>query len=845
MKIWQQISEIFKKVPPPGDGGKEPFLVKYQSFRELLSQNDYVLELMADMEEKSSGEYLLDRRYIDYNIAAVATGIKKIIDNLNMISYGRYAVLGDRFNKINSEVEALLTGKKEIPVSKFTISFGEINKEMTDIVGAKNANLGEVKNRLGIPTPDGFAVSSFAFKRFMEHNDFLEKIREALHKLQTDNLEVLNNTSREIQEKILKAEIPQDIEKEVLNAYLRLRDKYGQEVKVSVRSSALQEDGIYSFAGQYATFLNVPAAIILQKYKEVVASLFTSRAVFYYKTKGLHEYEMAMSVGVLEMVDAKGGGVIYSRDPNKPEAGTLIINAIHGLGRCVVEGIVTPETYIVSRDPSLEVTEKIIPEESGMVVCRSDGKLEQVPLPDDVKECLNDEQIITLAQYAVAVENHYNYPQDMEWAMDRNGRLYVLQTRPLMIVARGLTKHVPALISGYNILIEKGIIACKGVGFGKAFIVKTEEDLKNFPKGAVLVAKHASTKFVAVMNRASAIVTDIGGATIHMATLAREFQVPTIVDAGIATEVIENGQEITVDAINCIVYEGRVVELSEFSKKKEEPFRKTQLFNVFEKVLRRVVPLNLIDPEDEKFKPEFCETFHDVIRFAHQKAMQEMFKISTELAEGVEAVKLAAGIPLAVYVIDLGGGIEGTPRKLVSDNVRSIPFKAFLKGMSSLEWPEPRHVDAKGFMGMIAHTASVPEEELGRMGEKSLAFISGEYMNFSIRLGYHLSVVEAYTGENINDNYIRFFFKGGGADIDRRLRRVRLIDDILTRLDFEVKTVEDVIDAVITKYKREQLEEKLRLTGKLTVYTKQMDAVMHDDAATSIYLEQFVKEHIK
>jgi pyruvate,water dikinase len=253
----------------------------------------------------------------------------------------------------------------------------------------------------------------------------------------------------------------------------------------------------------------------------------------------------------------------------------------------------------------------------------------------------------------------------------------------------------------------------------------------------------------------------------------------------------------------------------------------------------------LINPQDEKFKPEYCETFHDIIRFAHQKAMQEMFGISGELPEDIEGVKLIAGLPLPVHVIDLGNGIESGREKPGPAHIRSVPFKAFLKGLSSLAWPEPRHADVKGFLGMMAHTASVPEEELGRMAEESFAFIAGEYMNFSIRLGYHLSVVEAYTGENINDNYIRFFFKGGGAGLDRRLRRVRLISGILNKLDFDVKEIEDIIDAAITKYKKSHLEEKLEVLGKLTVYTKQMDAIMCDDTAMSSYMEQFVHEHIK
>ncbi len=846
MKIWQQLSGIFKKVPSQEKKeGKEPFLKKYQSFREVLLQNNSVLELMADIEEKMSAASPVDRTYMGKNIGAIADGVKKVIDNLNLISENAYSGLDERFREINSEIEKFFA-KREIPVSSYTMPFDEITAEMSDKLGNKNANLGEVRNRLRIPTPDGFAISTFAYKRFMEHNELLEKIDKILSELRMDDPEILESKSSEIQEQILSGEIPSDLEEEILRAYTRLCNKYGQKVLVALRSSAIHEDGDFSFAGQYATFLNVPSDLILQKYKEVLASLFTPKALFYPRTKGLNIFEHAMSVGVLKMIDAKAAGVIYSRDPIRPEADNLVISAVRGMGRCVVEGVLTPETYTVLRYPSLNVVERKIPEQTGMTICRPDGKVEQVTLPDDMKgkPCLDDEQIKILAVYAVAIENHYKYPQDIEWAIDLGNRPYIVQARPLLIPAEEITSPVPARIPGYNILIDKGVVACKGIGFGKAYVVKAGEDTEDFPEGAVLVAKHTSTKYVTVLNKAGAIITDIGGATVHLATLAREFQIPMIVDTEVAAEVIKNGQGITVDAINCIIYEGRVKELSEFSKKRIGAF-KTPYIKAFEKILKRVITLNLINPEDEKFKPEFCETFHDIIRFAHQKAMQEMFKISEILPEGVEAVRLIAGIPLAVYVIDLGGGIEGKPEKLISDNISSIPLKAFLKGMSSVEWPEPRHVDVKGFLGMIAHTASLPEEELEQMGEKSISFISGEYMNFSIRLGYHLSVAEAYTGGNINDNYIRFFFKGGGADRDRRLRRIVLISEILKKMGFSVKIIEDIIDAVITKYKKSHLEEKLEILGRLTVYTKQMDAIMYDDASTELYMEEFIKEHVE
>ena len=161
-----------------------------------------------------------------------------------------------------------------------------------------------------------------------------------------------------------------------------------------------------------------------------------------------------------------------------------------------------------------------------------------------------------------------------------------------------------------------------------------------------------------------------------------------------------------------------------------------------------------------------------------------------------------------------------------------------------MTWPEPRAVDAGGLLGMMAHTATIPEAELRGTAEKSLALIAANYMNFSIRLGYHFSQVEAWVGDQLNDNYIRFFFKGGGAVVDRRLRRVRLISEILAKMDFRVQVADDVVRAVAAKFRRADLERTLEAMGKLTAYTKQLDMAMFNDSVTDWYRDEFVREHL-
>src|SRR4030042_75900 len=402
----------------------------------------------------------------------------------------------------------------------------------------------------------------------------------------------------------------------------------------------------------------------------------------------------------------------------------------------------------------------------------------------------------------------------------------------------------PTPLKSHKVLIDSGDIACKGVGTGIAYLVNKVEDLNDFPDKAILIAKHTSLKFATVMKKASAIVTDAGSATGYMAALARGSHTPTILNAKTATKLITSGMEITVDAINGNVYEGRVDEVIELGQKRENLFKNTHVYKILEEALKKIVPLNLIYLRVDTFKPELCKTFHDITHFANEVSLEEMFKISEgpDVKEG-EAVRLVLKIPLKIYIIDLNGAIETAAKRITANNICSIPMNAFLKGIMSMKWPGPKPKNVTGFASVVANIAIEPSLFRDRGWGKSCALISREYMNFSIRLGYHLSTVEAYAGDNIDHNYIRFHFKGGGASIERRLRRTQLIKEILKKLDFEVDRIGDMLNARITRYQRSTIEEKLSILGRLTIYTKQLDMIMFSDAFVDCYLQEFLSNY--
>lgn len=823
-----------------------PFKERFAAFQELLVHNNAALGAMADLGEKLTGEYLFDRAYVSAKTREVSDHVGGMVASLNLVCADRYASLTTRHAEIVQDIERVIGQKRTVSEDRLIVPLGELSCQDTDRVGGKMANLGELRTKLSLPTPDGFAITAFAFQRFLDHNKLAQKIAEKLNNIPENDLTALEKISIEIQDMVRNATLPDDLSGELSSAYERIAAGARTPVMVSVRSSALLEDGEFSFAGQYATALNVAARDIPARYKDVVASLFNQRALFYGKTKGLSELDMVMPVGVLRMIEARAGGVMYSRDPNRPQSDEILISAVRGLGVCVVDGTVSPHTWTVSRESGKSQLTGEGSSQGEMAVCLADGGIERRLIDPSVasEPCLTDSQISQLSHYADTLERHYGCPQDIEWAIEPNGSVVLLQSRPLTITARELKKPVPTRVPGHEIRLNRGVIACKGIAFGPIHLVRLDEDLKTFPDGGVLLAKHTSTKFVTVMDRASAIITDVGSTAGHMASIAREFQVPTILDAENATTLFTQGELVTVDAINCNVYEGTVEELRPFSTPKDDPLKSTHLFKTLQRALRLISPLNLIDPEAPEFRPEACRTLHDITRFCHEMAVRELFNIEHISADDVGSQKLVAAIPTDIWVLDLGGAIDGNPKHLNSEHLRCIPFQALFKGLTSMRWPEAKQFDVSGFMGAIAHTATTSEEQLRRSAEKSFAILSEFYMTFAIRLGYHLSTIEAFAGEHINDNYVRFHFKGGGAAVDRRLRRVRLIGEILKHMDFNVRIVDDVVDASLMKYKQETILEKLEIMGKFTVFTKQLDMVMYNDAITDGYIKQFIKQHM-
>jgi Phosphoenolpyruvate synthase/pyruvate phosphate dikinase len=360
-----------------------PLKTIFDKFRQLLEHNNRVLELIADMGDKLSGDYLFDKQYIHAICRELDEEVYKVIYNLNLISHKKYLKLFDLFEKIKINIKAELDSKSFIPKGDYIIALKEITTDIVDRVGGKMATLGELKNRLGMKVPEGFAFSTAAYKRFMEYNHLDTMLEKLSNKISSQSRKDVDEASDTIKGLILKGKMPPDLKKDFKKHLSALKKKNKRELKFAVRSSALEEDGEVSFAGQYESILNVPQAELLSAYKKVLASFFAPRVIAYREEQKNLPKPNAMAVGCMEMVPSVSSGVLYTLNPSTPQKDAMVVSASWGLGKMVVEGEGMVDQCELSKEVPYKVVFKKIAKKDKMYDSAPQGDIRLIDVPEE------------------------------------------------------------------------------------------------------------------------------------------------------------------------------------------------------------------------------------------------------------------------------------------------------------------------------------------------------------------------------------------------------------------------------------------------------------------------------
>lgn len=812
---------------PPGPDSTYPSdpLMKYRFFKRLLSANNFVLEEMTALERMIYDSRSFTQDEVSRRIHNLIAACCSLIEDLNALTAGNHSQLFTQTETIAAQATGALARERFTRHSTLVMPLDQISLEHLEEVGGKAANLGEIRNKAGLPTPSGFAVTASAAALFLRESGLLETLTRQLADIDLTDIALLEQHCAKASERIMTAALPKVLEDALQAKTLELVESFGPKVRLAVRSSAVCEDSEASFAGQHASVLGASPQTLARAWSAVVASAFTTRAVFYRRTKGYTEQDVMMSVLVLTMIESKASGVLYTIDPNSACNDDLLLSSAWGLGVSVVDGssdvdfwrIRRADRKVIQREIACKTEGFVILPQGGIVSRPIDPELQWVP-------SLTEAQVDTLGLYALQLEKHYGMPLDIEWAVDEEDRIFILQARPLTRAQEVDQVECCGFVPGRTPLLVGGQSASLGVASGPVYHIQSENaSLHAIPQGAILVARQTSPAYVAVMGKVAGIITDIGSATGHMASVAREFGIPTLVGVGRATHSLHHGMEITLDATNQAVYAGRIQELLS-ERKPVNLMQGSPVYKALQDALRFVIPLNLVDPQAAEFSAENCRTLHDIIRFCHEVAMQEMFCIAEDLPHGHGPIlELRAGLPFRVLLADLGDGISATAANDVHpEDITCRPLKALLTGMVRLI--------AEG-----SRSSANPDWTCH-------AVISDKYMNFSGRLGHHFATIDAYCGPVINDNYITFSFKGGSAEYEQRVRRSLIIAGVLRRLGFRVTQTGDAIKAEMRKYDERRFLDRLQTLGRLLTAMRRLDVHLDSDDDVTRHVEDFFSQ---
>jgi pyruvate, water dikinase len=792
--------------------------LKYEAFKELLRHDKKSLELITDLEELLHQGVRVDWARVESLVRALRWSVGSLMRALIAMQPTAYHDLEEQFHRL----ELSLTGAVSLPEvdcrSPYTLTLGEAG-DTPDLAGGKAHTLGRILKETGLPVPEGFVVTTRAFALFLEHNGLRRRLDEVLAQVRLDDWDRLVELSGEMGAMIREAEIPPEVQDEIHHRLENSR-RQGWTGPWVLRSSALSEDGEASFAGQYASLLKVADSEIMVSYRAVLASKYAPRAVAYRLRYGLADQETPMAVLVLQMIEPAVSGVVYTWEPQGPagEAPCLGIYTIPGMGASLVDGSTVPEVHYLSRER---------PPRLLAVIASPHCPLEP---GGPGRACLPPEAAVSLAGWGLTLEKLAGRPQDLEWCQDKQGRLFLLQSRPLKsgpVHLQDLQEVNGSPEIAQPVVLHGGGAASPGLGMGKVWLIRREDELGEVPDGAVLVSPTLPPAFAAIIQRLRAVVSDGGSRASHFAAVAREYGLPVLVGAVDATRRLTPGQVVTVDASHGRIYAGEVESLKKYAApgavKPDTPFA-TRL----RALMSFISPLHLLDPASPEFTPQSCRSLNDLVRFAHEKGMAEMFSLVGRSGRGLaRARRLATELPLVMYILDLEGGLasqaqEGRtiePQFITSEPMRacwaglSHPDVVWRQGLLHLDWEELDRVSA----GLI----SLKSARLA-----SYAILSQNYLHLVLRFGYHFAVLDTLCGDNPEANYIAFRFKGGGGDFEQRLWRVQLIQTVLAWAGFTVKTRGDLLDARFDRQEARHLLPRLTLLGILQGKTCLLDVAL-------------------
>ncbi len=797
---------------------------RYRVFRRLLASNSEMLELMAAL-EADVAHLELDDASVRESVVRLLDGSLLLAENLNILTGNTHRALYAAHAGVERAVRETLRACPDSASFPLLVPLEEACDARVQEIGGKAAGLCRLRRLLGEAVPPGFVLTSAAYRLFLSENALHGPIRELFSDLTLiAGRRLFKERTAAIRTLVTRSPVPAPLV-EALESGAR-RITADPAARWAVRSSAVGEDGRMSFAGQFDTVLDVATGDLPAAYRTVLASRWSDHSVLYRLATGFTEVATPMAVLVMPMVRARAAGVLYTRDPRDEAADRMVIDAVAGLAGEMARGRAPASTLLARRSRPGEVEPP--PAREG-----GDPGAPGPLTPADVR------RLVTLG---LSLESELGHPLDVEWVLTAGDEPKVVQCRGLRSTAREPRRRVAP--EPREAVARGGTTIVPGRAAGPAHLATTADELLAAPEGAILVVRQAGPELAAALPRAAGLVAEQGNQAGHAAALVREFGVPSLFGVPDAWRLLADHQALSLDATDRAVFGGLLwPEARERARSRARHAASRRLAGPLHEP---VLALHLTNPHALGFRPAGCRSVHDIVRYAHEKAVAAMFGLGDEVGRrgGHRVCDLETALPVALAVLDLGAALPQAALergKVGPEEVASPPFQALYRGMTrpGVSWAGRTQVSLGGFLSVVSSSVSAAPSDARQVGGRNYLMVAPDYVNLNARLAYHFAMVDAFVSVVPENNFVNFRFRGGGAGPERRDLRARFVEEALRQAGFAVDRKGDLVTAWLRRYPARASEEGLATLGALMGCARQLDMLMRDEASVRHFAERF------
>ncbi|SCM74724.1 PEP/pyruvate-binding domain-containing protein [Desulfovibrio sp. 86] len=816
------------------------FALRHHSFKLFLTAWNTFQETMTALEYTLCCDHPFGLYRVRALCTSMATQVFQCVKQLERLDpapcqalYARFAELQKNVADDVYEPEVCLLGPLVLPLGEDSDLEALSGQGGFPLVDPATLRLEEVRRRHPQLAPRGFAITMAGCQHFLQSNDLQSEINRRIQAAGGLAPKHLAKLSRGLGQLVEDTPLPPDLEQEIRAALARLRASSQHESMRLVLRGRLwppeargsDDPGLILWGPSVP--LDASDEEILHAVQLTLARKQRAQALVYRRARGLTDAGAGVCITCMAVEEGSWGGLAHSCSPVRAHGELVHVYACQGLPQELDYSVLPADHATVDRQPPHEIVSLAGPDDAPCLVLDADTARD-------------------VAALALELEELLGCPVSLSWVRTPQGELRLLLVRPIPLPVDAVDMPPVLPEVGPNLRLSGGYTVSPGRVAGPVCVARRWEDARRFPPGGILVVPDDNYRWGALMDRVAGIIAKEGLAGSRLASLAREFGKPAIFGMAGALDTLENGQSITLCSDICQVYADRQESLLPNVPPGRDYMPGSPVYRILQKASARILPLTM-DVDSPEFKAANCQTYHDIARYCHERAVSAMFSLGAEKKYAPQRVKqLRDKVLKQFWVVNLSDGFAVTPSGPVIDidQIASVPMRALWRGMNAYPWQGPPPVDGKGFLSVLFEATANPNldpaAQTAYFSEKNYFMISRDYCSLHSRFGFHFVSVEARLGERTPENYLTFHLRGGAANIERRILRVRFVSEILWEFGFAPTVRNDAVSATLKGMDREEGELLLAIAGYMTIHTRQLDMIMQDAAQVAARREEML-----